>query len=98
MTEEQEKTPQQMAAEVIRAHFDADDAETTAVIDQLAAALDEFGLLIDPVDNGMWQNLKRGDMTCSYKDGGLMFRLTEQGTESAKRLITELASDGSDDK
>jgi hypothetical protein len=84
---ENEKTPQQMAAEIIGAMFDADDPGTSSVIDQIVAALDEAGLLIDPVENGMWQNLARGHMTCTYKDGQLRFKLTEAGEEYVKNMI-----------
>jgi hypothetical protein len=85
--------PQQMATEIIGAHFDLDDPGTSAILDQIVAALDDAGILIDPVDNGMWQNLKEGHMACKMGPNGLLFTITPAGVEHAKELIQQVGEE-----
>lgn len=84
-------TPREQAAAVLGKLLEEGDEVS---LDDIAAALDEAGLLIDPVDNAMYQNLKLGYMRCHYKDGQLRFQMTDMGKDYVSQmLIPELAKD-----
>lgn len=84
-----EKSPQQMAAELIADHFQDDPAAMQAA-EQLAAALDEAELLIDPTEHALYQHLREGKMTAEYdEDRGLLWKITPKGEREAKQVIRE---------
>lgn len=79
MSEEEAKNPQALAAEIIAAHFQ-DNPVAAAASDQIAAALDECELLIDPLENALYQNLREGKMKVTYREGeGLRWQITAKG-------------------
>lgn len=73
------ESPQQQAVEVIAAHFQDDPAAMQAA-EQIAAALDEALLLIDPIEHALYQHLREGKMTAEYEEGrGLLWKITPKG-------------------
>jgi hypothetical protein len=83
---EEDKTPQQLAADIIAAHFQ-NDAAASAAAEQIAAMLDEAELLIDPLENALYQNLREGKMKVTYREGaGLRWQITAKGERHVENL------------